>query len=134
MKIKMTHNQAREIVMAINAIMGSGEKLPGKFNYAVTKNSRLIKSELDGSNAARESFLGECDKEAGEVRKNKGLGAEEKQAQLEALNEKYKGDFDKWLKFLEEEVEIELHKIKVTDLPDTLTTAQVGMLFPLLEE
>ncbi len=63
------------------------------------------------------------------------------QKELEKLQEKHKNalqerekQIEKYKELLQEEANIELHKIKVKDLPEKITPQQMTGLFPIVEE
>ena len=131
-----------------------------KFAYAVSKNFNKIQPEIksitDAGKPAEEFVKYDkerillCEKfckrnaEGNPVIVSGGYQMEDKEGfdkKLEALKKKHKKANDarekqveSYEKFLEEEVVIEIHKVKIEDLPEDLTATQIDSIKEMIED
>jgi len=139
----------------------TGEKTSVKFHYLMLKNKRLIEPEMQSLQAAQQPPDGfkefeakrmaacteACEKEDGKPKVEKGnfVIQEDKRAEFEAillkLKEEYKEVLDKitenqrqFADLLEEEIDIDLLKIPMSIVPQTMLGADVELLFDLIDE
>lgn len=135
--------------------------LPGvKFAYGISKNLNLLKPEVNALNEARKPSpeFGLYDKERVELaqkhaeKDEKGktvtlngqyqiVDQEAFDKEFKELQEKHKETLEKrevqmkeFNDLLDKEVEITLHKIKLEDVPQNITTAQMNSIYSIIEE
>lgn len=148
----------RELLDFNNALKSVSELKGVKFAYAVAKNTKVIKNEVEAILDAQKSSkeFQEYDNERIELCKlmavkdesgkpkvtQNNFDIEDKEAfdkEFNKLKKKYKEaieDRDKQLeefnKLLEEEVKIKLHKVKVEELPSDITPKQLNSIFEMV--
>ena len=152
----MQNKMKRSEIIALYNALSNPEfgKLKGtKFNYAMSKNTRLLKNEVQSIQEAEDKEFGEFENERIELVKEcakkdeKGNpviennqyqieNVEDFQTKFEALQEKheYKAKREAFDKFMAEEVEVDLHTILLDNLPEEITKAQSDSIFDLIEE
>lgn len=107
-----------------------------KFSYFVVKNLHIIKSEVDNLQEIRKNILetnSEKDKKGKPILENvdlkTGIG------NYKIMNEKkFEKDMEEFNKLLDEEVSLDFYKIKMSDIPETITSQQMMAIFNLIEE
>jgi len=107
-----------------------------KFNYAVFKNKDVLKPEVNALVDVKLKIIEKYAKKGEDgkfifenVNKDTGIGT---------YAIKNKKEFEKewavYQKMLDEEVEIKLHKIKLSDVPETITTQEMSAIFQMIQE
>jgi Skp family chaperone for outer membrane proteins len=155
--MKITKNEILDLEKSLNNVSA----LKGvKFAYAVARNLNIIKGEVE---AIRKSFqpseeiieferervelnekYAEKDKDGKplvENNKYKGLeGNKEWKKKSEELNKKYEKVIkeyqkqqEEYIKSLEEEIDIELYRISLKDVPDDISTSQMNGIYKIIE-
>jgi predicted SpoU family rRNA methylase len=107
-----------------------------KFSYFVVKNLHIIKSEVDNLQEIRKNILetnSEKDKKGKPILENvdskTGIG------NYKIIDEKkFEKDMEEFNKLLDEEVRLDFYKIKMSDIPETITSQQMMAIFNLIEE
>ena len=152
----MTKQKALDIYNTLNTL---GELKGTRFAYGVSKNVNKLQPEINAlqkSFAASEEFLA-YDKERVELAKEyshkiKGepviiegrydIEDQDKfDKELEKLQKKHKKaveerekQFKEFQEILKEEVEIDLYKIKISDVPQEITARQMNGILEIIEE
>jgi hypothetical protein len=158
MKITITFNELDQLHNGLKLV----ENLRGmKFAYCVAKNKRLIEQELKiledilkSTNAFREyetKRIQVCEKNC--VKDPSGKPILDKNGNFDILNkasfdsemnplmEQYKDTIDHRKKQVDEfqemmgkQVEVEVHQIKLEDIPQDITPKQMDIIMPLVKE
>ena len=141
--MKIARKKVNEMLIGIQGVIQSREKIPAKFNYALNKTRVLLEAEAQGLESFNKTTFADYNSRI------KAIEKEEKEATKETLTEirkrnhelsmtfetgEYKEAFESWKKFLDEEVSVEVHCVKSSDIPDVLTAAQLNLLMPLIED
>lgn len=131
-----------------------------KFSYGVVKNINIIKPEIEAlqkSMEMSEEFQKYEEERIALARKHatkdeKGMPMTKANSFVIADMEAWKKDFDElnevnkeivsareeqikeYNKLLEEDITVELYKIKMEDVPQDITTGQLEGIFPIIEE
>jgi len=124
-----------------------------KFSYAMAKNTRLLKGEVESIDEMRKKESGEFDKERFElvktyaekdeqgnpvVKNNQYRLADTKTftEELEKLREKFeiKAKEENFKKFMKEEIEVELFTVKQENIPEQISKGMSDAIFDLIEE
>lgn len=155
-KIKMTNGELYGLAIGCTQV---GNLKGIKFAYAVAKTKNLIKPLVEALEEVKkpaenfQKFESEriklCREHAEKDEKGQpkimggvyvGLG-EEFNTELEKLKEEHKQAIEEreqqmqdYAKLLEEEVDVELHKVKLDEVPEDITGKQLEMLMPMIEE
>lgn len=150
----------REVVALWNGLNGAAECKGAKFSYAVAKNLRIIRTEME---ALQEAAKPPIELQAYE-RERVALCAQHSvkdefgapvivdgkftieddskfRSEFELLQAQYKAQFDiaarraeEMETMLSEEVDLPIHCVPADCLPDNLTAVQVEALFPMIVE
>jgi len=157
MKVKMTKEELLNLNYGMKNLSNLQENM--KFSYGLTKNKRMIKNDVEVLDETREKLYTAIDwytefqEKAREININFQKKIKEeidptKKKQLEDANikeikkmedknPKLLKDFEEkreeFNKFLKEEIEIELFKIKQENFPE-LTSKVTDLLFHIIEE
>jgi len=150
-----------ELAPLHRALTNVGNLKGVKFSYAVAKNMSIIEKELEiiGETKAAKDFL-EFDKQRQEKRlkllekhakkdeDGKPIKKENGDYELESISkftkevsalfeieyEANKEVVDEYQKLLDQEAEIEFHKVKLENVPEDITTGQMNLIFPIIDE
>lgn len=151
----------RELFGLLNGLEAVKNLKGVKFAYAVAKNKNLVKREVklfSESNKPNEKFL-EFDKkrvelcqeyceknENGEpvIKNNTFIGLEKNDAfnkVIEELREEYKEAIDErekqskeYNKMLDEEIELDFHKVLLENVPSDITGQQLELILPIVDD
>lgn len=142
MKVKLTHEAVNNLMGGIMQINGSNNKLPAKFNYTLQKNHALLQTELKAMEKVNKDLVGVYNDAVAVVQskfqklpqKEQAGNRAEFEKDLEALKEANKEKIEEWKAFTQQETEVEVHRIKSSELPDVLTGMQLQALFPIIIE
>jgi len=137
-------NNSREVVSGKGQILSNSIKLPAKFNYAINHTLNLVKPVLDSMDAENKIMFADFRKAAKAIQaefdalpsanRTDKVTQDIYQERIKKLEEDaHKGTFEKWKKFMEESVEVEVHEVKKADLPDVLSGEQMAAIFMLIE-
>jgi hypothetical protein len=138
----------KEIVQLFNDIRAFGNLNGVKFSYAIAKNFNILKPEIDIINEVLKPFnekhkeLAEkfCKKEndrpviVNDSYTFEGKNEEIFHKEFEDLKKKNKKLLDDYDKLLEEESTIKLFKIKLSEVPENISTKQMVSIIELVEE
>jgi hypothetical protein len=123
MELKMILIDALALNVAIQRLQGDGQPRPVKFGYALAINSRKLKDVIDSFEESRQVLLNKFGKHT-----NGELVVENSNVVLED-----QAGFNRAFADLHNtEVALELHKVKIDDLPAELDAAIVNALFPMI--
>lgn len=154
--MKLSRNAVNELYKGLDTL---GSLQGVKFAYFIAKNKALLESEIkdmkeaiktsDEYNVYEKARIALAEehavKEDGKpVVKDNSYVMEDKDAfnkAWEALKDKHKDAIDArkkqvedFNKFLEEEIELNLHNIQLTDVPANITVEQMEIIEPLVNE
>jgi len=156
--MKVKRNELTKLTQAFNNV----KDLSGiKFAYAITKNKRKIQQELDTLKEIfkpiaeydkyeqdRVKLCNElCDKDENNnpvIKNNQFVGLEKNEdfnKKVKILQETYKSAIEErenqikeYNTLMSEEVEIELHKVKLVDVPQNISSKQLESIFVIIDE
>ena len=155
MIVKLTRTDVRDLLRGLQTACSNPEvKGNAKFTYAMAKNRRLIKNEYESIQDTLNDLLTEYETKLQDMAKKymkkdpktsnpmyNGAGQpildpifkDDFNSEKEKINEEYKTQIDEKDKFLDEEIELELHLIAMSDFPE-MQDYIADLLFPIRSE
>lgn len=138
-------NQARDVTAGKGQILSNPVKLPARFNYALNHTLALLKPALDAMretnkktfadfNKAKDAIQKEFEALPPANREDKNVQVSYNERILKLQSETHKDKFEEWKTFMESETEVDIHKIKLAEVPDALSGDQMAAIFSLIEE
>jgi hypothetical protein len=141
--LKMTKEKVLELFKGLQGVAN----LSGvKFSYAVAKNINLLKSEIEALDKALEPYdklrielvkkYAKKDKNGREVVMGNNYVIDDRKAFSDELKELQDGnqDYQDYLELLKGELEIKLHQISQSDVPEAITTQQMIDIVDIIKE
>jgi hypothetical protein len=123
-------------LLALEFNLSKIDLVGSKFAYAIAKNLNIIKPETDALRTAKDKIVMKCVK-LGENGKPEIKIIDPETGRGEYIIEK-QDEWDKgtkdYDKLLDEESKVKLYKIKISDVPEQITTQQMTAIFELIEE
>lgn len=106
----------QELINLYNGLNSVSNLVGQKFGYIVGRNLKILKPEIDKIREGQDLII-----------ENFGTPNEKGVKELKFSNEE-------WVKFLKEEVSVELFKIKLDEIPKEATAGQISGIFEIIEE
>jgi hypothetical protein len=138
----ITNKNVIDLNQALDSICNSGVEGNLKFNYAISKNKRLVESEtkllIETATKKLKPYQDELSKIQDEFKKLSKEDQETKlkdyQEQAEVLNEKYKDILDEDKEFQDTESSIKLHMIDISEVPEKMPVGLFNGIYLLIKE
>lgn len=135
-------------ILSLHKALSYVRNLEGvKFSYAVTINKRRLKDIVDSLMKSIEPYDAErekineryCLRENGRPVIRNGIYMfpsiqvqDTCEHEIQVLKDKYKTELEEYLKLLEEDSEVSIHKIKMENLPENIKQWQLEALIPMI--
>ena len=108
--------QKKNIIELFNGLNKCGNLVGQKIGYAIARNLQALKSTVEDIKKEQDILI----ENFGTLNKD---GIKEIQFSHE-----------EWKKLMDEDVDVKIHNIKLSDIPDTITAAQINGIFSIIEE